>query len=186
MRVLKKILTYPILALAAIVLLFEEWLWDDVIALFNRMAHWRAVRAVESWITTLPPYAALAFFLVPMLTLLPIKVLALYLIAHGHGMSGISVILTAKLVGTATAARLYYLTSHKLLQIGWFARFHAWFMAKKQNLLAWLAAQPSWIAIKTAIGTLRQLLTSQTKSALQKRWAAATRRLKARCCLLPR
>ena len=186
MRVLKKILTYPLLALAAIVLLFEEWLWDDVIALFNRAARLPWVRTVETWLAKLPPYGALVFFLVPMLTLLPIKVLALFLIAHGRGFSGIGVILVAKLVGTAWAARIYYLTSPRLLQIRWFARFHAWFMAKKQSLMAWLVAQPAWIMIKNSLQTMRQMLSRQGKSRLQKRWAAATRRLKARCCLLPR
>ncbi len=186
MRVLKKILTYPLLALAAIVLLFEEWLWDDLIRLFNRAARLPWVRAIETWLAKLPPYAALAFFLVPMLMLLPIKVLALFLIAHGHGLSGLGVILAAKLFGTAWAARIYHLTSPQLLQIQWFARFHAWFMAKKQNLLAGLAAQPAWIVMKNSVRLLRQMLSAQARSPLQKRWAAAMRRLKARCCLLPR
>ena len=111
MKIIKRILTYPLIAVAAILMLFEEWLWHRLIKLGDRLARLAVIARIEAWIATLPPYGALAFFLVPALTLFPVKIAALYLLAHGHGFIGIAFIALAKVIGTAWAARIYHLTT---------------------------------------------------------------------------
>ena len=185
MKIIKRILTYPLIAVAAIVLLFEEWLWHRLIKLGGRLARLPLIGRIEAWIAGLPPYGAMAFFLAPALTLFPVKIAALFLLAHGHGIFGIAAIALAKLIGTAWAARIYHLTSPQLVKIRWFASFHAWFIAKKNALIAWLREQPVWIKTRAWVGAIREFV-KLSRPGISRRWGAARRRIRARCCLLPR
>ncbi len=87
--------------LLALVLIFEEWGWEPLQRLAARLARLPLWARLEALIVRLPPYAALAVFFVPMLLLLPIKLLALYWISRGHAVLGLLVVLAAKLLGTA-------------------------------------------------------------------------------------
>ena len=82
------------------------------------VARLRPIHWLETRIARLPPYAAMAMFLVPWLVLLPAKVLGLWLIGTGHVASGVGVFVVAKVVGTALLARLFSLTRPALLTIG--------------------------------------------------------------------
>jgi hypothetical protein len=114
--------------LFALILLFEEWGWRPLSAWIGRLARFPIVAKIEGLIVQLPPYGALAAFILPSALLFPLKLIALYLIATGHALMAGSLFIGAKVVGTAVLARLYYLTLPKLMQIGWFARAHNWFM----------------------------------------------------------
>jgi hypothetical protein len=110
--------------LLALIVLFEQWGWEPLVALISRIAHLAPIAALERLISRLPPYAALVTFGLPTAFLLPLKLLALYLIAHGHAVSAAALFIGAKVVGTAVVARLYQLTSPQLMQIWWFKRGH--------------------------------------------------------------
>jgi hypothetical protein len=101
-------------------------------------------RQIEALIKRLPPYAALALFLLPTLMLLPIKLLALWLISVGRAKLGLLVIVLAKVVGTAILARLFALTQPALMQLAWFARLYARWSDWKSQLLAWVRASAAW------------------------------------------
>lgn len=130
----------PLAYLAALVLLLEEWFWDTGARIGAWLGAWPPLRALEARIRALPPYGALAAFVLPGLLLLPVKIVALYAIAHGHAVSGASVFVAAKLGGAAVVARLYVLTRPALLSLAWFARCHNWFVALKDGLIARLRA----------------------------------------------
>ena len=68
-------------------------------------------------------------FVAPSLLLIPVKLAALYFIAHGQPALGLMAVIGAKIVGTALIARIYALTHPNLLRIGWFALLHARFLA---------------------------------------------------------
>jgi hypothetical protein len=125
----------PLVYLAAVVLLVEEWCWDTGMRLTRALGRWPALAALEARVRTLSPYAALCAFVLPGLLLLPVKFLALLAIAHGHALSGIATIVLAKVGGAAIVARIYVLTLPTLLAVGWFARCHGWFMDKKTRCL---------------------------------------------------
>jgi hypothetical protein len=110
--------------LLALIVIFEQWGWRPLVALFSRLAHLAPIAALERWIGNLPPYGALVAFGLPTVFLLPLKLLALFLIAHGHAVSAAALFIGAKVVGTAVVARLYQLTSPQLMSIGWFKRGH--------------------------------------------------------------
>ena len=173
----KRILAAPLIVIAAIVILFEEWLWDDL----QRLAAWigrlPVLRQLEGVIARLPPYAALVVFAVPGLLLLPVKLLALQFIAHGHALMGVAVIITAKLVGTALVARIFTLTHASLMRIAWFARLYGWFMDFKGRVLAVVHAsriyqQAHALYAKVKAG-VKALFSAQGKSFLKRRWSAA-------------
>jgi hypothetical protein len=146
---LKRYLLAPLVYTAAIALLIEEWLWDATQRAMAVLARLPLLKTIERHIAALPPYAALVAFALPALLLLPVKLLALYAIAHGHPGTGVAAIIGAKLLGTALAARLYSLTKPALLSLGWFARWHGAFIDFKDRMLARLKATEAWRKLKT-------------------------------------
>jgi hypothetical protein len=143
----------PLVYLAAVVLLVEEWCWDTGMRLTRALAGWPALAALEARVRTLPPYGALCAFVLPGLLLFPVKLLALLAIAHGHALSGIATIVVAKVGGAAVVARIYVLTLPTLLAVGWFARCHGWFMGAKSRCLDyWRASHACHLATRAARG----------------------------------
>lgn len=141
----------PLVYLAAVVLLVEEWCWDTGVRLTRALARWPALAALEVRVRTLPPYAALCAFVLPGLLLFPVKLLALLAIAHGHALSGIATIVVAKVGGAAVVARIYVLTLPTLLAVGWFARCHGWFMGAKTRCLDyWRTSHACHLASRAA------------------------------------
>ncbi len=148
MRTLLAVLAWPLKWLLALLILFEEWGWEPLQQALARLARWPGLRWVEARVRRLPPYAALLLFALPALALLPIKLLALWLIGQGRAWAGLLVIVLAKLVGTAIVARLFTLTQPALMRLAWFARGHAAWTAWKGALLAWARASAPWQAAR--------------------------------------
>jgi len=145
----------PLVYLAALVLLVEEWCWDTGIRIAGALARWPALAALEARVRTLPPYGALCAFVLPGLLLFPVKLLALFAIARGHALSGIATIVLAKVGGAAVVARLYMLTLPTLLAVGWFARCHGWFMDLKGRCLDAMRASHAYHLAGRALRGLR-------------------------------
>ena len=130
--------------LLALLILFEEWGWEPLQRVLAWVGQLPGLRWLELRIRALPPYGALAIFLLPTLLLLPVKLLALWLIGHGKVLGGTLVILTAKVVGTAIVARLFSLTRDTLMQLTWFARLYTRWITWKEALLAQVRASWPW------------------------------------------
>ncbi|MFL6673470.1 MAG: hypothetical protein ACJ8LG_09280 [Massilia sp.] len=145
----------PLVYLAALVLLLEEWFWEAGSLLASVIGRWPPLRALERRIAGLRPYPALCLFVLPGLLLLPLKVLALLAIAHGHALAGIAVIVLAKLGGAAVVARVYVLTLPALRSLAWFARWHSRFIAARDRLLGRLRASRSFRRARRAVHVLR-------------------------------
>ena len=128
----------------ALLILFEEWGWEPLQRALAWVGRLPGLRWLETRICALPPYAALALFLLPTAMLLPVKLLALWLIGQGKVWAGTLVILGAKLVGTAIVARLFALTQPALMQLAWFARLFARWVSWKEALLAQVRASWPW------------------------------------------
>lgn len=132
----------------ALLILFEEWGWEALSHGLGQLARLPLVRRFEAAISALPPYAALAVFLLPSLALIPVKLAALWFIARGHAGLGLVVILVAKVAGTAVLARLFSLTRASLLRLAWFARLHDRWVRFKDELLATVRASAPWRAAR--------------------------------------
>lgn len=155
MQTIKKALRYLVLSVLVLVLLFEEWGWEPLQALLGRLARLPLWAKLEGWLARLPPWAALLAFGIPFVALLPFKVLALFLFAHGHVTLGLIVALSAKLAGTALLARLFHLLQPALMQLPWFARWYPRWKAWKDDLLRKVRASPPWLAVLRAKASVR-------------------------------
>jgi hypothetical protein len=141
-RFLLRLAAWPL----ALLILFEEWGWTPLQRVLGRLMKALGLESLERWIRTLPPYSALAMFLVPSLLLVPVKILALWAISQGSVMLGTLVIVVAKIVGTAIVARLFTLTRDALMTLPWFARAYTRWVAFKELLLAMVRASWPWRA----------------------------------------
>ena len=157
LTLIKKILRNILLAPILLVLLFEEWGWKPLARFFGRLAKLLLWRKLEQLITGLPPWAALLAFGVPVVTLIPIKLLALYLFAEGHAVTGLALLVTAKIAGTAIAARLFQLTEPALMQLSWFARIYTPWKSWKDRVLTQVRQSALWRAVRLFKARVRRL-----------------------------
>lgn len=133
-----------LLAVAATVLLVEEWGWRPLAAWAARIARWPPLARLEASIRASSPRVALALFLVPAVLLFPLKLLALWLIGEGRAGLGIGVIVAAKLAGTAFVGRLFVLVEPQLMQFAWFARTLGWWQRTKERIRAAVRRSAAW------------------------------------------
>ena len=71
-------LAAPFVVVAAVVILLEDWLWDDLARLAAAIGRLPILRALEAFVAGLPPYPALIFFATPALLLIPLKLYAVF------------------------------------------------------------------------------------------------------------
>ena len=144
MDIFKRILRGLVFGILAIVLLFEEWGWEPLANLFRRLARLPLWAQLEKKIAGLPKWGALVVFGVPMVAILPVKLLALFLFGQGHAVTGLVLLLGAKLLGTAVLARLFQLTQPALMQFTWFAHWYPRWKAWKDGLMASIRRSEPW------------------------------------------
>ncbi len=174
-QLIKHLLTPPLLVLAALVMFVEEWLWDHLKVLMAAIGRLPLVRGLEARIAGLGPYGAMAVFLAPGTLLLPVKLAALWLMAHGHGLLGVQLIVAAKLAGTALVARIYALCKPALMTLGWFARLDAWVVRWRDRLYAAVRAMAFWQALQRAKARIRWFLRRFRGKLIKRRWLAIQR-----------
>jgi hypothetical protein len=167
MNIVKRVFRGLVFGLLAIVLLFEEWGWEPLANLFKRLARLPLWAKLERGIAALPRWGALLVFAVPMVGLFPVKLMALFLLGHGHAVAGLGLLIGAKLLGTAVLARLFQLTQPALMQFDvfarWYPRWKTWkdgFMAKIRQSEPWQMAR----RLKTRVkARFRAYLKAQVK-----------------------
>jgi hypothetical protein len=127
----------PLWILLALVFLFEAWLWSHlrpIVAWIVDLVAWDRLKArVAAAIAHLPPYATLLVFLVPIVLLFPLKLLGLWMLAHGSWLGAMAVLAAAKVISMGVTAFIFEVTKPKLLQMAWFA----WAYEKVLAGLAW-------------------------------------------------
>lgn len=144
MRALLKALARAAAWPLALIVIFEEWGWAPLQRAMAWLAQKLHLRWFEARIQRLPPYPALALFLLPSLLLLPVKLAALWLVGQGHVVWGVVVVALAKLTGTAIVARLFVLTQPALMQLNWFAVAYRRWTSWKHVWLAHIRASWPW------------------------------------------
>lgn len=175
---LKRILTPPLVLVAAALILLEETLIQWVQRLMARLAALPLVAALEDRARRLPPYPAMILFLLPGAVLFPVKLMALWLLANGHAVWGVTIIVAGKLVGTAIGARIYMVLRPTLVTLNWFARAEAWVFGWRDRIYARVKAMAAWQAAVRAIGATKAWLRSllaQRPGWLSRRFSAARR-----------
>lgn len=163
-RFLLRLLQLPL----ALLLMFYEWGWQTLGHVFDWLAKLPLWRAMEDGVRRLPPWAALLLFALPSICLLPVKIAALWLVAHGHEILGFAVIVVAKIIGTAVVARIFTLTQPALLRLGWFAAFYRWLVPWKEAWMAAIRATWPW--------RVGRVLKFRAKRAIVAAWRSVFRR----------
>ncbi len=182
---LKRLLTPPLIVIAAILMWVEEWLWERLKSLTGWIAKFPLIRWFESVVQRLPPYPTMAVFLLPGIVLFPVKLAAVYLMTHGHVIWGVGVIVAAKLLGTAIVARTYVVCKPKLMQIGWFARLHDWLIATRNRLYGYIQAIPLYQKTRAKLSAMKASIrhffhTVRGRHGIGSRWRAIRRWMKQR------
>ena len=120
----------PLWVLLAVIFLIEAWLWDHLEPIVARVVARIPLRAFKHWlaekIDTLSPAITLIVFVVPAILLFPLKLVGLWLLAHGYWLGAITTMVFAKFLGLGVTAFIFDVTRSKLLEMGWFARLYAW------------------------------------------------------------
>jgi len=156
----------PLWILLALVFLFEAWLWENlrpIVGWIVDRIRWETLKArVAQWIDQLPPAATFLVFLVPVVLLLPLKIVGLWMLAHGSWLGAMVTLAFAKVVSMGVTAFIFDVTRPKLLQLAWFrwlydhvivwlekahalidpirSELHAWFkpVRRRMRALVWL------------------------------------------------
>ncbi len=165
LKILITPLRWAIRLVLALVIVFEEWGWEPLKRWVGKLSRLPAVARLETRLRGLPPYGALAVLLLPSLLILPVKLLALWLLTLGRVGLGMLVVIAAKLVGTAMLAWLFGLIQPSLMRLAWFARLYGRWSNWKAELLAWVRASLVWrwsrVIKRAALRWLRRWRTAQ-------------------------
>ncbi len=162
-RRLRTLFSLPLIVLAVIVFLVEELLWGWLGRLTEVLGLFAPVIRIEAVIRGLPPYLAMLLFILPWLIILPVKLMALALIAMGKPLGGILLFALGELVGVGFLHRIYVLCRPALLRLVWFIRFEqavlrlkGWVHDHLDRLEGWRMArrlvQLSWQWAKRSLG----------------------------------
>ncbi|MFV8531451.1 hypothetical protein [Ralstonia pseudosolanacearum] len=144
-----------LIVLAALILLFEEWIWNAMLRATARLVAHPWVQAAERRMAELEPIEALCAFMLPMLALLPFKLAAVYMLARGHFLGGAAVLALAKVVSTTLGARIYVVVRPQLQQISWYVRLESRFLNWKHRVVAALRATPTWQTLQARLAAWR-------------------------------
>ncbi len=157
-RKVKRLILLPLIWLAAMVFLFEEFIWDTTARLMAHLGTLTAVRAIEKNISALTSYWAVFAFLLPSSILVPAKLLGLHAIAQGHWLIGSLIFTAAKIIGMALFSRIFNLTRPTLLKIRWFNHVYERVMYYRNLVHAYLDNWPAYQRIKLALSaTLKKI-----------------------------
>ena len=156
---LKKLL----LTLLAILVIFEEWLWDILTAAGQWLARVLHLEQFDARLARATPPQAVIALLIPLLIVTPINLFALFLLTHGGIIQGILLEIVAKLLGTLLVARIFKLVRPALLTFAWFAKVYTtiigwlqWAHALVHNSGIYKLSVKVKAAVKYRIGIFRQ------------------------------
>lgn len=155
MKSLIKSFMQPFVLLVALILIFEEWLWAQFTAFTRFLASIALFRMIEDQMRRLSPRWSLVLFLIPGAALIPFKIFAVELIAHGHPGQGVLIIVAAKFLGTALVAHVFRITRDKVLQIHWFFAIYNWVNRVMSWARAWVTQSRAYIKLRADLDKVK-------------------------------
>ena len=142
--VLKRLLRAVGYAMAAAVVVVEDWVWEAVGFLARLAGRLAIVRRIEIALSTASPAMALFAFAIPVILVEPAKLLGLALLAQGRLLAGGVTLALAYGVGTVLLVRVWNVCKPALMTY----RLIAWSVATLATFRAaihvYLEALPLW------------------------------------------
>jgi len=155
-RVVKRLVTPPLVVLATALMLVEEYLWHGLVRFGIWFGRLPPIAELETRLAALTPTACLVALLVPVGLAVPIELFALWQMAAGHFLAGVALLVAAKLLPTALVARIYTLCEPKLATIAWFVGVRDIILGAKNWAHQKLEAQPAWRVARKYLRIARQ------------------------------
>jgi hypothetical protein len=149
-----------LIIVAALWMLFEDWVWDSIVAVMEVAGRLKSINRFEAFLAKQNQYLLLALFTFPFLIMIPAKLYGLFLMASGKVVRGVIIFVMAKALITALVTRLFVISRDKLLQIEAFAAFYFWFMRKKAWLYSEVRKLPGWQTTGKRIAKIKMQLRS--------------------------
>ena len=165
----KRCLIAPLILIASLVMWIEESLWNGLKWLMAILARLTWIRYLESLIQRLSPAATVVVFLLPLTLLFPFKLLALYWLSRGQWLASLSVLIAAKLLGTALEARMFVLCRPQLLMLPWFKWLHDGFLWWHDRLYAAFTGLKIYQLARAQLTAIKQAAQSLIRQ-IRQRW----------------
>lgn len=159
-RTLRLALKSILLVAAFAVVLWEETIWRWARAIGALIARIPFIATLEDLVRRLDARLVFALFLIPIALLFPLKIAALWLIAHHQVFAGLALAIGAKLLGTAISARLYALAEPRLLELPSFAWLHGIVTRLLARAHAYLDAFPAWQAARATLRRGKEMVAT--------------------------
>ena len=172
-KLLKRSCRFIFIVLASLWIMFEEWVWDSIMAGMETIGRLKTVHRMEIFLRRQNPYLLLSLFLFPFLIMIPAKIYGIYLIAEGKTLRGILIFVLAKGFITAFVTRLFFVSKDKLMQIKNFAASYYWVTEKKDWLYAELDKLPAWQTAKKSIAAMKKRIKDKVRALKQGGWVLA-------------
>ncbi|MDQ5939563.1 MAG: hypothetical protein RLZZ384_1262 [Pseudomonadota bacterium] len=156
---LKKLL----LSILAVILIFEEWLWDTLTVagqFFSRILH---LERFDAWLIESSPKRALFAFFIPLVIVTPFNILAVFLLARGAILEAILLEIVLKLSATLLIARIFRLVKPALLTFNWFSTSYTYI----SDLLHWAHESVRHTAIYQLSLTLKAAVKARVAALFQ-------------------
>ena len=140
----KTILKPFVIAAAALYFVIDALALSSLKPLLTKIANLKLFKFIARWIASLGPYPTLALFVVPLVLLEPIKPFSAYVIASGHFLFGVLVLVLGEVLKITIVERIFHIGRDKLMTIKAFA----WIYNFAFGWLTWLQALPAWQSVK--------------------------------------
>ncbi|HEX3342454.1 MAG TPA: hypothetical protein VHT68_25140 [Pseudolabrys sp.] len=142
--ILKTILEPFVIMAAALYFVIDAFALSILKPLLRKIANLKIFKFITPWIASLGPYPTLALFVVPLVLLEPIKPFSAYVIASGHFLFGVLVLVFGEVLKITIVERIFHIGRDKLMTIKAFA----WIYNLAFGWLTWLQALPAWQSVK--------------------------------------
>jgi hypothetical protein len=140
----KTILEPFVIVAAALYFVIDALALSSLKPLLTKIANLKLFQLIAQWIASLGPYPTLALFVVPLVLLEPIKPFSAYVIASGHFLFGILVLVFGEVLKITIVERIFHIGRDKLMTIKAFA----WIYNFAFGWLTWPQALPAWQSVK--------------------------------------
>lgn len=163
-------LKQALLFVLAVLVIFEEWLWDVLTAAGKWLAAALHLERLDERLARSSPGEALVALCIPLLIVTPINLAAVFLLVHGGVWQGLLLEVVAKLLGTLLVARVFRLVRPALLSFSWFS----WLYHGITGILRWahdLVRETALYRLSRALKRAAGYRLGQIMTALRRAWA---------------
>lgn len=146
MQVVKVVVRFVVAVLVVAYTLLDELLFPLFRPAIRWLSELRLFQRLGALIGQLPPYVALVLLAVPFVIIEPAKVGALWVIATGHVIEGVVLLLIAQVLSLLICERIFHAAYEPLMRIGWFKAVLGWVFALRDRALAMARETAVWKA----------------------------------------